>query len=189
MGPERGTLTIRTGANDAEAWFEVADTGKGIPSDMLHRIFDPFFTTKPVGHGTGLGLSISYGIVKRHHGRIDVRSEPMRRALEAVWPGIQTLGFAGFFGLPVAYTPLASQARRPQLPGLLAPAIEVTDQVLSADPADRAADGVLQEAASRMRQSRVALADRWQAASRWPGAAFSYVEAVGVGYLGKLGGW
>ena len=75
MGPERGTLTIRTGANDAEAWFEVADTGKGIPSDMLHRIFDPFFTTKPVGHGTGLGLSISYGIVKRHHGRIDVRSE------------------------------------------------------------------------------------------------------------------
>ncbi|AEB85325.1 YbcC family protein [Alicycliphilus denitrificans] len=120
---------------------------------------------------------------------IDVRSEPMRRALEAVWPGIQTLGFAGFFGLPVAYTPLASQARRPQLPGLLAPAIEVTDQVLSADPADRAADGVLQEAASRMRQSRLALADRWQAASRWPGAAFSYVEAVGVGYLGKLGGW
>lgn len=119
---------------------------------------------------------------------IDVRSEPMRRALEAVWPGIQTLGFAGFFGLPVAYTPLASQARRPQLPGLLAPAVEVTDQVVSADPADRAADGALQDAASRARQSRLAWADRWQAASRWPGAAFSYVEAVGVGYLGKLSG-
>ena len=120
---------------------------------------------------------------------IDVRSEPMRRALEAVWPGIQTLGFAGFFGLPAAYTPLASQARHPQLPGLLAPAMEITDQVLSAEPPGRAADGVLQEAASRARQSRLALAGRWQAASRWPGAAFSYVEAVGVGYLGKLGGW
>jgi hypothetical protein len=52
---------------------------------------------------------------------IDVRSEPLRRALEAVHPGMQTLGFAGFFGLPVAYTPLATEASRPQLPGLLAP--------------------------------------------------------------------
>ncbi|KAB2903082.1 MAG: response regulator [Burkholderiaceae bacterium] len=97
MGPERGTLTIRTGMGDAEAWFEVADTGKGIPSHMLHRIFDPFFTTKPVGQGTGLGLSISYGIIKRHHGRIDVRSEidqgttfrvtlPIRQPQEAATP-------------------------------------------------------------------------------------------------------
>ena len=64
MEPKRGTLTIHTNAGDAEAWFEVANTGKGIPSHMLHRIFDPFFTTKPVGQGTGLGLSISYGIVR-----------------------------------------------------------------------------------------------------------------------------
>ena len=76
MGPERGTLTIRTGADGAEAWFEVADTGKGMAPDVLGRIFDPFFTTKPVGQGTGLGLSIAYGIVKRHHGRIDVQSRP-----------------------------------------------------------------------------------------------------------------
>jgi len=43
---------------------------------MLQRIFDPFFTTKPVGKGTGLGLSISYGIVAKHHGRIEVDSTP-----------------------------------------------------------------------------------------------------------------
>lgn len=120
---------------------------------------------------------------------IDVRSEPLRRALEAAWPGVQTLGFAGFFGLPVAYTPLATHARRPQLPGLLAPVIEVTDCIISTDPAQREDDVMLQNTASRSRHIRFALADQWLAASRWPGAAFSFVEAAGFGYLGKLGNW
>jgi uncharacterized protein YbcC (UPF0753/DUF2309 family) len=55
---------------------------------------------------------------------IDVRSEPMRRALEAQHSDIETLGFAGFFGLPLEYAFNDSQYRRPQLPGLLAPAIQ-----------------------------------------------------------------
>ncbi len=50
---------------------------------------------------------------------IDVRSEPMRRALEAQNSSIQTLGFAGFFGLPIEYSIAGSQYSRPQLPGLL----------------------------------------------------------------------
>ena len=120
---------------------------------------------------------------------IDVRSEPLRRALETVCPGIQTLGFAGFFGLPIAYTPLATLARRPQLPGLLAPAIEVVDRIVSADPARREADAALQGAASRARRMRFALTDQWQATRRWPGVAFSFVEAAGLGYVGKLGHW
>lgn len=57
---------------------------------------------------------------------IDVRSEPMRRALEKQHPAIQTLGFAGFFGLPLAYQAPDSTLTRPQLPGLFAPAITVT---------------------------------------------------------------
>ncbi len=120
---------------------------------------------------------------------IDVRSEPLRRALETVSPTIRTIGFAGFFGLPVAYTPLATQARRPQLPGLLAPVMEVTDCIMPPGGTDHATDIRQLAAASSARLTRFALKDQWHAASRWPSAAFSFVEAAGFGYLGKLGQW
>jgi len=71
---ERGTITLRSGCSNDHAWISIADTGKGIPPELMTRIFDPFFTTKPVGKGTGLGLSVSYGIVEKHGGRIDVES-------------------------------------------------------------------------------------------------------------------
>ncbi|MDD1017131.1 DAHL domain-containing protein [Pseudomonas rubra] len=75
MGPQRGTITLRSGCEGEQVWIEVADNGCGIPADSLQKIFDPFYTTKPVGQGTGLGLSLSYGIIKRHRGEIHVLSE------------------------------------------------------------------------------------------------------------------
>jgi two-component system, cell cycle sensor histidine kinase and response regulator CckA len=53
----------------------VADTGVGIPTELLDRIFEPFFTTKPIGAGTGLGLSTVSTIVNNHHGFVDVSSQ------------------------------------------------------------------------------------------------------------------
>ena len=70
----RGEIAIRTGTQDDNVWIVFSDTGKGISPDNVTRIFDPFFTTKPVGQGTGLGLSLSYGIIQKHHGRIEVNS-------------------------------------------------------------------------------------------------------------------
>ena len=76
IGKQRGTITLRTGSADGDVWVEVEDNGGGIARENLSRIFDPFFTTKAIGKGTGLGLSLAYGIVQKHHGRIEVDSEP-----------------------------------------------------------------------------------------------------------------
>jgi signal transduction histidine kinase len=82
---ERGTITIRTGQQGEEVWVEIADTGKGIAPEHQKKIFDPFFTTKPIGKGTGLGLSLAYGIIQKHHGRIEMQSEVGKGTVFRVW--------------------------------------------------------------------------------------------------------
>jgi two-component system, NtrC family, sensor kinase len=72
---EHGVITITTSCSDEEITVAIADDGVGIASEYLKKIYDPFFTTKPVGKGTGLGLALSYGIIKKHHGRIDAESQ------------------------------------------------------------------------------------------------------------------
>jgi len=70
-----GVLTIRSQPKNGGSGIEIQieDTGKGIAEDHLSRLFDPFFTTKE--KGTGLGLALVYGIVSKHKGAIDVKSE------------------------------------------------------------------------------------------------------------------
>jgi two-component system nitrogen regulation sensor histidine kinase GlnL len=73
-GGEIAVETSFTSGHPSAVRLTVRDSGPGIPPDVLPRVFDPFFTTKP--GGTGLGLSISYGIVRDHHGALDVESQP-----------------------------------------------------------------------------------------------------------------
>jgi PAS domain S-box-containing protein len=74
---ERGTITVRTQAEQAVVLITVSDTGCGIPNEIADRVFDPFFTTKEAGHGTGQGLAIARTIVvERHHGTIKFEPRP-----------------------------------------------------------------------------------------------------------------
>ena len=75
-GPKR--ITLRAGRTGERVRLEIADTGRGIPPEVLSRIFEPFFTTKPAGEGTGLGLSLCRGIIEEHGGTITVDSVPGR---------------------------------------------------------------------------------------------------------------
>jgi signal transduction histidine kinase/CheY-like chemotaxis protein len=94
--------------------LRVADSGVGIPADVLPQIFEPFFTTKPPGRGTGLGLAQVYGIVGQTGGRVGVDT---------------TVGVGTTFtiDLPV------SEASPPSAPTLLGSAARGTETILLAE--------------------------------------------------------
>ena len=73
MMPAGGELSIITCFDEGNVYITIADTGKGIPPDVLHKIFEPYFTTKP--DGSGLGLTMTYKVIKEHGGDIQVHSE------------------------------------------------------------------------------------------------------------------
>lgn len=96
--PEGGSLTIRTSEVEIDkvgpparelvspeddeqitpgqyVLVEMADTGTGIPKDIIKNVFEPFFSTKEIGSGTGLGLSTVYGIIKQTGGYVYVKTE------------------------------------------------------------------------------------------------------------------
>jgi PAS domain S-box-containing protein len=95
-----GQVGVRAGRH---ARITIADTGPGIPVDILDKIFDPFFTTKQKGEGTGLGLAVVRGIVKSHRGAVRVVSQ------------------AGLSTRFDVFLPLLDQADAPALPPAAAP--------------------------------------------------------------------
>lgn len=103
---------------------------------------------------------------------IDVRSEVFRRAFESTTGAVQTRGFAGFFGLPIDYRPAGTALSRPQLPGLLAPTLHVTDAV-SNDVAEA-------------RVGRLHDHQRWEDFRHDPSSVFSFVESMGLVYSAEL---
>lgn len=72
--PAGGTLTVRTRQADGGIELEVADTGGGMPPEVLARIFEPLYTTKE--RGTGLGLAYARRVVAEHGGTIRCESQP-----------------------------------------------------------------------------------------------------------------
>jgi uncharacterized protein YbcC (UPF0753/DUF2309 family) len=106
---------------------------------------------------------------------LDVRSEVFRRALEAERDDIQTIGCAGFFGLPVEYAPLAAEIARPQLPGLFAAKYRITDT------------GVLGGVEAK-RTSRLHAAHAWKYFKSGALSSFAFVDAMGVLFAGGLFG-
>ncbi len=131
--PEGGTITVRLenvvcsrpegeslrGINEFVK-LTVADTGQGMPPEVLGRLFEPYFTTKAVGKGTGLGLSIAYSVVTEHGGWMEVESK---------------LGQGSHF---CAYFPRAQAATQPQVETSKArpesaTALEGTEHILVVD--------------------------------------------------------
>jgi two-component system NtrC family sensor kinase len=81
--PDGGTLTLTAEYKPGNDHLKiiVSDTGNGIAPNDLPHIFEPFFTTKKEGYGVGLGLSTAFGIIDRHHGKIEVKSLPGKGAV------------------------------------------------------------------------------------------------------------
>lgn len=103
---------------------------------------------------------------------IDVRSEVFRRALEAQGPGIETIGFAGFFGLPLAHTAHGSDVVEAHLPVLLTPGMTSTSHGAENDEQETRIAARAARAWGRFRQAAV--------------SSFAFVEAAGPFYGGKL---
>ena len=96
-----GTLSIAACAEAGKVLITVADTGSGIPAEIMDRLFDPWVTTKPTGRGIGLGLAIVRDVVRAHGGTVSARN--------------RTVGAVVTIELPAAPDPSALGSSNPWL--------------------------------------------------------------------------
>ena len=82
---QKGTVTVSTRRDGEQIIIEIADTGSGVPPDVLSRIFDPFFSTKGPGKGYGLGLAISLTLAESLGGGINVTSKTGEGCVFRLW--------------------------------------------------------------------------------------------------------
>ncbi|MBS0266018.1 MAG: DUF2309 domain-containing protein, partial [Planctomycetes bacterium] len=110
---------------------------------------------------------------------IDVRSEVFRRNLESVDAGVETFGFAGFFGMPIEYAPLGFENGSAQCPVLLQPSFRVPETLHGLEAHD-------QEQAVQQRGTVRLGRKLWKSFQTSATACFTYVESLGWTFLGKL---
>ncbi len=110
---------------------------------------------------------------------IDVRSEVMRRSLEAASPEIETMGFAGFFGMPIEYIRFGQRHGTSQVPVLFSPKYRVREHLPQATPEQE------KDARKQLQLGR-RVSHSWNAFKTSAVSCFSFVEAAGVGFAWKL---
>ena len=178
-------LFRRYGAQIAEAWAQV-HAGHAAPvaatADLVVDAILQEAAERAAQRGLSLTLAAAPAPTRQERPAlqaafcIDVRSEVFRRALESVSPGIQTLGFAGFFGLATAHRRFASDVTEKRLPVLLNPTVTSC----AGGPAVAEADVF---ARVRARAKRA-----WGRFKLAAVSSFAFVEATGPLYVGKLVG-
>jgi CheY-like chemotaxis protein len=82
--PAGGTIRLRTYSVGNWVCTQISDTGTGMSEEVRRRCFEPFFTTKGRA-GTGLGLAIVFGIIERHHGRVELETAEGRGTTFTLW--------------------------------------------------------------------------------------------------------
>lgn len=110
---------------------------------------------------------------------IDVRSEVFRRNLESLDQGIETFGFAGFFGMPFEYVPLGASSGAAQCPVLLSPGFKIQETI-------GGADAVALSEAIRARDLRRSAQKLWKSFQSSASSCFSFVESMGLLYFARL---
>ncbi len=171
-----GTLVRKW--KEALAAFSVSDA---LP-DAAHQVDAVLQTAFEIGHQRQLITAIASErntpeSIARPDAQavfcIDVRSETFRRALETVAPSVQTLGFAGFFGIPVEYLPFGSAEAKGHLPILFNPSYRIAEVPAGMSESD--AGEMATKRQMRMRASKI-----WKHFKTSASSCFSFVEAAGI---------